>query len=86
MTKTHKHKHRKHKSMMRRLDDSMKRPANFDDIMNRANQGWEMLAKDISRFRTLSPLSQILLVLILTGTILIIFSLIASLLTNLLPW
>jgi hypothetical protein len=79
---TRKHKPRRHKSIMRRLDDSIKRPANFDGIMNRANQGWEMLAKDISRFRTLSPLNQILLVLILTGTILIIYSLIA----NLLPW
>jgi hypothetical protein len=77
-----KHKHRRHKSMMRRLDDSMKRPANFDGIMNRANQGWEILAKDITRFRTLSPLNQILLVLILTGTILIMYSLIA----NMLPW
>ena len=86
MTRTHRHKHRRHKSMMRRVDDSMKRPVNVDGIMNRANQGGEMLAKDKSRFRTLSPMHQILLVLILTGAILIIFSLIASLLANLLPW
>ena len=64
MTRTHRHKHRRHKSMMRRVDDSMKRPANFDGIMNQANQGGEMLAKDKSRFRTLSPMHQILLYLL----------------------
>ena len=80
MTRTH--RQRKHRSMMRRLDDSLKKPANFDGIMNRAEKGWQQMAQDVSRFRTLSLLHQIIFILILTGTVLIVFSLIA----HLLPW
>ena len=61
------------KSIPRQIDDALIRPPPRT-IFDRADQGWEQLSKELRHFRTLSTFQQIIVVLFITGTTLVIIS------------
>jgi hypothetical protein len=67
MTETHK------RAIPSQIDDALKRPPP-KTLWERADAGWEQLAKDVRHFRTLSTLQQIIVVLFITGITLVIMS------------